>query len=776
MRKGVWHGLLTGLALLLAACGGGGQPQPDLTLAGVSPDSPAVVQGGTVTLTLTFTSQNGFQGPVSLSVTENGQPPSWLTLSRTSATLNVPRGGQAQVSLQVRVAGNAPTGPHALKLRATYGDKVAERDLTLTVNAPPPPPPSPSFTLSLDPTALTVQQGDSGTTRLTLTPQGGFTGRVNLSLVGAPPGITLSPPSLEVAGPSPVTQDLTIQVGAEVAPGTYSLRVRGTSGSLTGEADLALTVTARARVTITMDWTPLVQAASISGQQGPITLTGTLEGTPTAPLRLQLSYRPREGDWGPWEDAAGVQVQGSQVTATIPDPGLALPRGLDELGKRVRARVVMGDEVLQTFPGIGISRFHPIWAATWSHPGAEYHASEAALCGYDIPDWGAPTSRVLCWDPEDGHLLAQADLTGFRIYDVFVSPEGRVYLAGAVKVGDRLEPAVRAYASPGALGTGAHTEIRLSGTFDHVTAVAAEGDDLYVGGNRWVQVSEGRCYARFMRIRLAKYRLSGSGATLVSLHDPTPQDLQEIDLARYFSSSCDRYAPRNSTSIPLLRLDGDKLYAVFVHTVNTYAFDRHGSINTFCLGFMRFDTATFRREWLDLPRRPGANGEERWDFNCDGGDMGMRDRDLRIGWYFFYPNNENPPCKFYPCHAVVWSYREFDIGDTYLYAATLFEPGTGKAKLLRKEDGQGVVTAAPSFPFIFTGSGSQIVSAFTIPGDPFRFLGVELGTYESGSLRGYKVEGIRLPQASLLYLLRAGNKVYLTAPSAEGGGWVVRLR
>jgi hypothetical protein len=218
-----------------------------------------------------------------LSVTENGQPPSWLTLSPPSATLNVPKGGQAQVSLQVRVAGNAPTGPHALKLRASYRDKVAERDLTLTVNAPPPPPPSPSFTLSLDPTALTVQQGDSGTTRLTLTPQGGFTGRVNLSLVGAPPGITLSPPSLEVAGPSPVTQDLTIQVGAEVAPGTYSLRVQGTSGSLTGEADLALTVTARARVTITMDWSPLFQAASISGQQGPITLTGTLEGRPQLP-------------------------------------------------------------------------------------------------------------------------------------------------------------------------------------------------------------------------------------------------------------------------------------------------------------------------------------------------------------------------------------------------------------------------------------------------------------------------------------------------------------
>jgi hypothetical protein len=45
---------------------------------------------------------------------------------------------------------------------------------------------SPDFTLSLNPTSLTVQQGSSGTTQLTITPQGGFTGTVSLSLVGAP--------------------------------------------------------------------------------------------------------------------------------------------------------------------------------------------------------------------------------------------------------------------------------------------------------------------------------------------------------------------------------------------------------------------------------------------------------------------------------------------------------------------------------------------------------------------------------------------------------------
>ncbi|MER3489607.1 MAG: hypothetical protein C4328_06880, partial [Meiothermus sp.] len=38
-----------------------------------------------------------------------------------------------------------------------------------------------NFTLSLSPTSLTINQGGSGTTALTLTPQNGFTGTVSLS-------------------------------------------------------------------------------------------------------------------------------------------------------------------------------------------------------------------------------------------------------------------------------------------------------------------------------------------------------------------------------------------------------------------------------------------------------------------------------------------------------------------------------------------------------------------------------------------------------------------
>jgi hypothetical protein len=99
------------------------------------------------------------------------------------------------------------------------------------------------FTLSLNPTSLTVQQGSSGQTTLTVTPQNGFTGTVSLSLAGAPSGVTLSPTSVTVSGSGPVAQTLTLSVDESVAPGTYPLQVRGGVGGHVQEVSLSLTVT-----------------------------------------------------------------------------------------------------------------------------------------------------------------------------------------------------------------------------------------------------------------------------------------------------------------------------------------------------------------------------------------------------------------------------------------------------------------------------------------------------------------------------------------------------
>jgi uncharacterized membrane protein len=241
---------------------------PDFTLS-LNPTSLTVQQGSSGTTTLTITPQNGFTGTVALSLVDgSGNPVPGITLDPPS--VNVAGSSPVSQNLTVNVAASVAPNTYNLQLRATSGSLTKTANLSLTVTA------APDFTLSLNPTSLTVQQGSSGTTTLTITPQNGFTGTVALSLVdgsGNPvPGITLDPPSVNVAGSSPVSQNLTVNVAASVAPNTYNLQLRATSGSLTKTANLSLTVTAAPDFTLSLNPTSLTVQ---QGSSGTTTLTIT---------------------------------------------------------------------------------------------------------------------------------------------------------------------------------------------------------------------------------------------------------------------------------------------------------------------------------------------------------------------------------------------------------------------------------------------------------------------------------------------------------------------
>jgi hypothetical protein len=236
-------GLPALLALFLLASCNWQRPQPGFTLA-LNPTSLTVQQGANGQTTLTVTPQNGFTGTVALSlVAGQDQVPQGLTLSPGS--VQVSGSGPVNQPLTLSAQPTAPTGTYRLKVRATSGSLTREADLTVAVTAPPP---SPGFTLALNPTSLTVQQGANGQTTLTVTPQNGFTGTVALSLVAGqdqvPQGLTLSPGSVQVSGSGPVNQPLTLSAQPTTPTGTYRLKVRATSGSLTREADLTVTVSA----------------------------------------------------------------------------------------------------------------------------------------------------------------------------------------------------------------------------------------------------------------------------------------------------------------------------------------------------------------------------------------------------------------------------------------------------------------------------------------------------------------------------------------------------
>jgi hypothetical protein len=98
---------------------------------------------------------------------------------------------------------------------------------------------SPNYTLSANPNALSIQQGSSGTSTITVNDLNGFNGQVTLSTSGLPSGASagFNP------NPTGTTSTLTITVGAGTPTGTSTVTIDGMSGSLDNSTTIQLTVT-----------------------------------------------------------------------------------------------------------------------------------------------------------------------------------------------------------------------------------------------------------------------------------------------------------------------------------------------------------------------------------------------------------------------------------------------------------------------------------------------------------------------------------------------------
>jgi uncharacterized membrane protein len=96
------------------------------------------------------------------------------------------------------------------------------------------------FSLTASPNPLSVTAGNAATGTVTVTPIGGFTGVVALSVSGAPTGLTatLNPASVTGSG----TSTLNVSTASTTTPGTYTLTITGTSGNLTHTTTLKVIV------------------------------------------------------------------------------------------------------------------------------------------------------------------------------------------------------------------------------------------------------------------------------------------------------------------------------------------------------------------------------------------------------------------------------------------------------------------------------------------------------------------------------------------------------
>jgi hypothetical protein len=195
-----------------------------------SPTSLSIPQGGNGTSTINTAVTSGSAGTVSLSASVSPSGPT-VSLNPTSVTA-----GNSS-TLTVNVGSGVATGAYTVTVTGTEGSATHNTTVTVNVTAPQ----TNDFSISANPTSLSIVQGGNGTSTISTAVTSGSAGTVNLTASVSPAGptVSVSPTSVTAGGSS----TLTVSVGATQATGNYTVTVTGTEGSVSHNATVAVTVT-----------------------------------------------------------------------------------------------------------------------------------------------------------------------------------------------------------------------------------------------------------------------------------------------------------------------------------------------------------------------------------------------------------------------------------------------------------------------------------------------------------------------------------------------------
>jgi subtilase family serine protease len=203
-----------------------------------SPTSVTVAQGASGTSTITITSTGGFNSATTLSA--SGLP-SGVTASFGTNPVTPPANGSATSVLTLTASSTATVGTATVTITGTSGSTTHSITISLTVNSSSG---TKNFTLSLNPSSFTIDERGSVSTTLTITSVNGFSGSVDLSVNEFPSGVSATASANPVTVPANGTATVTITwTASRRAPtGTTTIELIGTSGSLTNEIPVTITV------------------------------------------------------------------------------------------------------------------------------------------------------------------------------------------------------------------------------------------------------------------------------------------------------------------------------------------------------------------------------------------------------------------------------------------------------------------------------------------------------------------------------------------------------
>jgi len=208
-------------------------------------DGSILAPGKTVKVSATVWAYSGFTSDhLDLYYAANASSPTWVliaTITPTaagaqtlSANYTLPSGGASQaVRANFRYTGSASS--------CSTGAYDDHDDLVFAVGGG-----TPGFTVAAAPSAVSVTQGSTANSTITVASQNSFNSATTLSVSGLPTGVTAAFSTNPVTPPAngTATSTLTFTASASATTGPATVTVTGTSGSLVQTATITLTVSA----------------------------------------------------------------------------------------------------------------------------------------------------------------------------------------------------------------------------------------------------------------------------------------------------------------------------------------------------------------------------------------------------------------------------------------------------------------------------------------------------------------------------------------------------
>src|SRR2546426_1025891 len=262
---------------------------PDFALT-ANPGTVSFAAGLSATSTISLQATGGFSGTVELAAVS---VPAGVTTSCAPSNIS---GSQTSTCT---LASSTP-GSYTVTATGTNGSLVRTTSISVTVTAPA----TPDFSITASPNTVSFVAGQSASSTISLQATGGFNGDVSLTSASTPAGVTTSCIPASIGG----TQTSACTVSG-TSPGSYTVVVTGTNGTLSHTASVAVSVVAPGPPTARFTFTPPYPKVNNSVA---FDASSSTDPDPSATLQAHWDW---EGD-GVWDTPLSSTLTAEHVFTT----------------------------------------------------------------------------------------------------------------------------------------------------------------------------------------------------------------------------------------------------------------------------------------------------------------------------------------------------------------------------------------------------------------------------------------------------------------------------